>query len=56
MSVTTDKAVCPKCGAEMRLADETEWQLDERYSVSFICPNCLHVKRVDSICLREDDR
>lgn len=41
----------------MRIVPETEWQLWEVHTVDAICPNCLHVERIETIVVnakRED--
>ena len=38
---------CPKCGRQMELVPWSEWTLGERRTIDAICPNCLHVKRLE---------
>lgn len=38
---------CPKCGRQMELVPWSEWRLGERHTIDAICPNCLHVERID---------
>lgn len=40
---------CPKCGRQMRLLPDTEWQLWELRTIDAICPNCLHVEQFETI-------
>lgn len=45
---------CPKCGHDMRIMPEREYQLFEIHTIDAICPSCLHVERLDYIALREE--
>ena len=38
---------CPKCGAQMELVPWSEWRLGERHTIDAICPECLHMERID---------
>lgn len=38
---------CPKCGHRMELVPWSEWTLGERHTIDAICPNCLHVERLE---------
>ena len=50
------KMACPHCGHAMELVPFTEWSLHNVYSVDLICPNCMHVERVEVVeAEREED-
>lgn len=38
---------CPKCGWQMELVPWSEWTLHGKRAIDAICPNCLHVERID---------
>lgn len=42
-----EERTCCKCGHKMRAIPESEWHLFELASIDYICPNCLHVYRVE---------
>lgn len=48
-SAGVTKRICPKCGHRMRLMPDTEWSLWELHTIDAICPNCLHVERIETI-------
>ena len=38
---------CPKCGAQMELVPWSEWTLHGKRTIDAICPECLHVERLE---------
>ena len=46
--VETDN-ICPKCGERMLLLPDTDWSLFELHTVEMICPNCVHIKTIETI-------
>lgn len=53
--VETD-TICPKCGERMLLLLDTDWSLFELRTVEQICPNCLHVERLETIAVERARR
>ena len=47
---------CPKCGNNMQMIPDSEWQLHGLWSVDYICPVCLHVERVKCVKAEKEDK
>lgn len=45
---------CERCGHDMLYVPEADWTLFELRTVEYICPNCLHVKKVTGIVLKRE--